>query len=101
MGVFNLVEFDHDLVGCNAVASADIDGFHGTIGFGADDILHLHRFDHANRLAFLDLLADLDIDRHDEARHRRHDQLGCVRLFLLRQAGMQISDFWARSATPR
>ena len=40
------------------------------VALGAQHVLHLHRLDHGERLAGLDLLALLDLDRANQARHR-------------------------------
>ena len=59
------------------------------VALGAQDVLHLHGLDHAQRLAGLDLLAGGDVDRLDQARHRAEQQLGGVGRGLLRHQGRQ------------
>ena len=45
------------------------------VAAGAQLVLHLHRFDHDERLARADRVAGLDQHADDLARHRRHEAL--------------------------
>ncbi len=85
----SLFELDHDLVRGDAVARADIDRLHDAGRLRTDDVLHLHRLDDADRLTLFHSLAYFHVNRDDQSRHWRNDQLGRIRLRLFRQARMQ------------
>ena len=55
---------DHRVDG-DAVARLDADFLDDAVALGAQDVFHLHRLDHGQRLAGLDLLALGDRDRDD------------------------------------
>src|SRR3546814_482811 len=54
---------EHGFVEFHRLAVLDQDGLHGAGHVGLDLVEHLHRLDDAQRLAGLDLLADLDAGR--------------------------------------
>ena len=68
------------------------DRLHRGVALGAQHILHLHRFDDAQRLAGLHFLTDLDGDRLDEARHRAEQR---------RRPSAPLAQPSARQAPPR
>ena len=66
---------------------------HGDDGAGdrrLDFVFHLHRFDDQNAVARLDLVADLDLDIDDCARHCGGDAAGMGRTRTLLGAARQI-----------
>ena len=64
------IELDHDVVGGDNVTGLDVDGFDASGVLRAQRVMHLHGFDHGQRGARRDLLADRDLDGDDGARHR-------------------------------
>src|SRR5579863_3817599 len=62
----------------NTVARLDADSLDAAVALGAQDVLHLHRLDHGERLAGLDFLTRRDRDRDDQAGHRRAHRLAAV-----------------------
>ena len=83
-------ELGQHLVGADAVAGLDVDHRDGAVALGADDVLHLHRFDDAERLARLHFLPGRDIHRDHQPWHRRDHQLGGVGDLLRWQAAVQV-----------
>jgi len=55
----------------DALADADVDGFHRAIAARAHLVLHLHRFDDDKHLALADLVIGLHEDLQDDAGHGR------------------------------
>ena len=53
------------------VSGGDVDFLHDARPVGPERLLHLHRFEDADRVSRHDLIADLDGDGHDDAGHRR------------------------------
>ena len=56
------LEFDDYLVDSNALASADRRRLDRRRLLGAEDVFHLHRLHHSDRLAGLDFVADVDVE---------------------------------------
>src|SRR3546814_6739770 len=50
---------------------------------GAQDIFHLHRLDHRERLPRLDMIARVDIEPHQQPRHRAEQEFGEIGRHLL------------------
>src|SRR5580692_6811671 len=64
------------------------DLLHRHVAFRAQHVLHLHRFDHAERFAGLHFLPFRDQHRLDQAGHRAEQRLGRIRrLFRWHQRG--------------
>src|SRR5205085_4182517 len=84
------IEFEDYLVDREAVTRVGADPRDAAVAFGAQHILHLHRFDDGERLAGFHLLALLDDDRRKQARHRRQQQARGVRRLLLRHQRKQL-----------
>src|SRR6266700_612589 len=71
-------EFQNQRVHRQRRAGGGMDLLHGAVAFGAQHVLHLHRFDHRKRLAGLDLLSLRDRDRDHEPGHRAQQFLAGV-----------------------
>src|SRR5215471_1285289 len=74
---------DHRVDG-EAVAGLGPDRLHDAVALRAQDVLHLHGFDHRERLARLDLLALADRDRDHQTGHGAAHGLAGVRELLRR-----------------
>src|SRR5208282_6827079 len=66
IATLRLSELDNHRVDSDAVARLDADFLDRAVALGAQNILHLHRLDHRQRLAGLDLLAFGDGNRNDK-----------------------------------
>src|SRR5207237_367498 len=75
-----------------AVARLRVDRLHCPRLFGAQDILHLHRFDHRERLAGLDLVAFAHVEPGEQARHRADQEAGEVGRQLFDHVTRELGD---------
>jgi hypothetical protein len=64
--------------GGDGLAGLDEDLLDLARSFGGDRILHLHRLEDDQRAALVDLLAELALDRDDDAGHRGFDDCGAT-----------------------
>src|SRR5712691_6276136 len=71
-------EFHDHRVHRETVSGPGVNLLHHAVALGAQHVLHLHRLDHGERLARLDLLAFGDRDGEDETGHRATQRLAGI-----------------------
>src|SRR5690606_4085941 len=70
--------FHQQVVVLDVLAGADAHLADRAAAWRADDVLHLHRFQHAHLLPRLDRVAGADRDLNDHAGDRREDRVGAA-----------------------
>lgn len=86
-----LLELNQHLVDRHIDARHDVHGLDDGVLLGAQDVLHLHGFDHDELLAQRDLVAWLDQDRDHLAGHGRDERVTKVALLGHRHVRRQLA----------